>query len=549
MALTKFVDALPIPKVLKPMKKEEDTSYYKVIMKEFKQKLHRDLPPTTLWGYDGIYPGPTIVTNRGEKVRVKWENNLPVSSHLLPVDTTVHGAGPDTPRVRTVVHLHGAHVAPDSDGYPESWFTNDFQIVGPTFKNKVYEYTNDQRAATMWYHDHAIGITRLNVYAGLAGLYLIHDKLEQSLNLPRGEYDIPLLIQDKTFQANGDLFYPAQPANPSPTLPNPSPTLPNPSIVPAFFGDTILVNGKVWPYLEVEPRKYRFRFLDGSNDRFYNFTLDAGVGGELPPWLQIGTDGGLLERPVPLSQLTMAPAERADVIIDFSKFAGKTILLKNSQAPVDPETTGQILQFRVTLPLSCPDTSTVPSFLSPIQPLNESDAVKIRDMFFRVTLDQYNRPHFMLNGLMWDDPVTEKPVLGTTEVWNIINSGLGTHPIHIHLIQFQIISQQPFDVALYNSTGELVFTGPPLPPPPNEQGWKDTVRCPPGFVTKLIMHWDGYPGAYVWHCHILEHEDYDMMRPIEVEKNCLWTKCKKILESEKLLKTIFNYGSQKTKEE
>jgi spore coat protein A len=488
-------------------------------MKEFKQKLHRDLPPTTVWGYEGMYPGPTIVVNRNEKVKVKWENHLPVSQHLLPVDTSIHGAGPDTPRVRTVVHLHGANVSSDSDGYPEAWFTNNYKIVSPKFKRKVYEYPNRQRATTLWYHDHAIGTTRLNVYAGLAGFYIIHDKEELSLNLPKFKYDIPLIIQDKTFLSDGSLSYPTQPNNPSPELPNPS-------IVPAFFGDTILVNGKVWPYLEVEPRKYRFRLLNGSNDRFYNMRLETEDDAPAPKWYQIGTDGGLLERPVQLNQLIMAPAERAEIIIDFSEYEGGNILLTNSQTPVDVNTTGQIMQFKVTLPLTKPDTSTVPSFLSPIYPMYERDVDKTREMFIRVLPDRFGRPHFLLNGVMWDDPITEKPLLGSIEIWNIINSGLGIHPIHVHLVQFQILNRQPFDVAVYNSTNELVFTGPPVPPDPNENGWKDTVRANPGFVTRIIMKFADYPGLYVWHCHILEHEDYDMMRPIKVRKR-KWNKGKK----------------------
>ncbi len=510
MALEKYVDALPIPPIMRPEDRRGCHTKYTVRMKEFKQKLHRDLPPTILWGYEGIYPGPTIIAQRDETVRVKWENHLPVSHHLLPVDTTVHGAGPDTPKVRTVVHLHGAKVEAESDGYPEDWFTNDFEIVSPSFKNKVYQYTNHQRAATLWYHDHAIGTTRLNVFTGLAGFYIIHDCEEQNLNLPCGEYDIPLIIQDKTFHEDGSLLYPSQP-------PNPTPDLPNPSIVPGFLGDNILVNGKIWPYLEVEPRKYRFRLLNGSNTRFYGLELEADEEQTAPALTQIGTDGGLLEKPVIMDRIVIAPAERAEIIIDFSDFAGEEFRLINLQPPFDVNTTGQVMKFKVSLPLRKCDTSTVPTFLSPFYPLPAKEAVKERDMFFRVSLDKYGRPHFMLNGLMWDDPITEKPLLGSIEIWNIINSGLGVHPIHIHLVQFQIISRQPFDVNLYNGpTNELKFTGPAVPPDPNEIGWKDTVRTPPGFVTKLIMRFEGYAGLYVWHCHILEHEDYDMMRPIEV---------------------------------
>lgn len=509
MPLTKYVDLLPIPPVLKPKGRRFGTTYYTVKMKEIKQKLHRDLNPTKLWGYEGIYPGPTIEVNRNCKTKIKWENHLPVNEHLLPVDTSIL-SDPDMPMVRTVVHLHGANVEADSDGYPDAWYTNNFEVTGHHFKKKVYEYTNRQQATTLWYHDHSMGTTRLNVYAGLAGIYIIHDKHERSLNLPKGKYDIPLVIQDKSFNEDGSLAYPVQPQNPSPTLPNPS-------IVPGFLGDTILVNGKVWPYLEVEPRKYRFRLLNASNGRIYNLSLSAGEDQPVPT-CQIGSDGGLLERPVELTQLIMAPSERAEIIIDFKEYAGKNILLLNSQAPVDSETTGQIMQFRVRKCCKRPDNSRFPCRLNTIKPLKKCKAVETRDMTIRVLPDGFGRPKFTLNGMLFHDPVTEKPILGTTEIWNIINSGLGIHPVHVHLIQFQVMNRQAFDVALYNSTGELEFTADPIEPDPNERGWKDTVKAIPGFVTRIIIRFHGYSGLYVWHCHILEHEDYDMMRPLEVIK-------------------------------
>lgn len=510
MPLVKFVDPLPIPPILKPICKRFGTTYYTVRMKEIKKKLHRDLPPTTLWGYEGLYPGPTIVVNRNSKVRIKWENHLPVNKHLLPVDTSILGEH-HMPTVRTVVHLHGANVEADSDGYPDAWYTNNFKETGDHFKKKVYEYTNRQPASTLWYHDHAMGITRLNVYAGLAGIYIIHDKHEQSLNLPKGKYDIPLVIQDKSFHEDGSLAYPTQP-------PNPSPDLPNPSIVPGFLGDTILVNGKVWPYLEVEPRKYRFRILNASNSRIYTLKLSADEGEPVPKWIQIGTDGGLLESPVVLDQLTLAPAERAEIIINFKNFSCKRILLTNSQEPVDSETTGQIMQFRVRKCCTKPDNSRVPCRLNTIKPLKEWEAIKRRDMAIRVLRDNVGRLKFTFNGLLFHDPITEKPRLGSIEVWNIINSGLGIHPFHVHLVQFQILNRQAFDVDLYNNTGELQFIDEPIEPEPNERGWKDTAKAFPGYVTRIIMRFGDYSGLYVWHCHLLEHEDYDMMRPMKVRK-------------------------------
>ncbi|MDQ7861053.1 multicopper oxidase domain-containing protein [Peribacillus frigoritolerans] len=188
-------------------------------MTEFKQSLHSELNDTKVWGYEGSYPGPTIEVESGEKVVIKWTNNLP-AKHLLPVDYTVHGAHLDVPEVRTVVHVHGASVEPESDGYPEAWFTRGFKQVGPYFRKKVYQYDNNMQACTLWYHDHTLGITRLNIYAGLAGFYLIRDHRERLLNLPCGQYEIPLIIQDKSFNEDGSLFYPRQPEKTSPAIRN-----------------------------------------------------------------------------------------------------------------------------------------------------------------------------------------------------------------------------------------------------------------------------------------------------------------------------------------
>ncbi|TCL65908.1 spore coat protein A [Hydrogenispora ethanolica] len=510
-ALRKFIDPLPLVPTLKPKYKDEDGTHYDVRMRQVLHQFHSELKEATVWGYEGIYPGPVIEVQKNEPVWIKWLNELP-EKHFLPVDKTLHGVG-DAPEVRTVVHLHGARVEDDSDGYPEAWYTRGFAQRGPFFTRRTYFYPNQQRACTLWYHDHALGITRLNVYAGLAGFYLIRDKSECVLGLPEGPYEIPLLIQDRSFNPDGSLFYPSQPAPPLGPVPGV-----NPSITPGFLGDTIVVNGKVWPYLEVEPRKYRFRVLNGSNDRFYRLSLSSGQ-----PMHQIGTDGGLLEYPVDVYQLIMAPAERVDLIIDFSKHQGKEIVMLNDAAnpfpngaPVDPETTGQVMMFKVTKPLSCKDHSVIPDYLYPL-PYPQPKRAKVqRYLPLVVTRDQYGRLLFELDGKMWHDPVTEKPRLGEYEIWNIINPGLGAHPIHLHLIEFQILERQPFDIAIYNQTGQLKYTGPAVPPDLNEQGLKDMARANPGMVTRFLVRFEPYTGRYVWHCHILEHEDYDMMRPLQV---------------------------------
>ena len=242
--ISKFSDELPIPEVLEPDSQEDGCAYYEVEMRRAKHKFHKDFKETTIYGYNGMYPGPTIETMKGQAVNVKWINNLP-KKHFLPVDKTLHGAI-DNPEVRTVVHLHGANVAPDSDGHPEAWFSRNNEYIGPKYSREVYEYPNQQQATTLWYHDHALGLTRLNVYAGLAGFYLIHDFHELNLNLPKGKYDIPLIIQDKTFNSDGSLFYPERGDNSPPDI--------NPSIVRRHIGTTMVVNGKVWPYLDVSQK-------------------------------------------------------------------------------------------------------------------------------------------------------------------------------------------------------------------------------------------------------------------------------------------------------
>ncbi|WP_294353018.1 multicopper oxidase domain-containing protein [uncultured Clostridium sp.] len=288
-----------------------------------------------------MYPGPTIEAFKDVSTFVEWINNLS-SKHFLPFDTTLHGTQ-DDPEVKTVVHLHGAKVEWDSDGHPEAWYTSNYEITGPKFTRKEYEYTNHQPGTTMWYHDHAMGETRLNVYAGLAGFYILRDSLENRLNLPKGNYEIPLLIQDKSFNSDGSLFYPDSSPFVSFT----------PSIAPQFLGNTIVVNGKLWPYLKVEPRKYRFRILNGLNRRQYTISMENGA-----EFIQIGTDGGFIEAPITLKSFSLAPAERIDVIIDFSKYEGTSFNLINSDTDAD-ENTGIIMRFKVTKPLKDVDTSTL----------------------------------------------------------------------------------------------------------------------------------------------------------------------------------------------
>jgi len=520
--LTPFIDPLPIPPVIRP----KTGSTTNINMTTFKQKLHHDLPPTPLWGYNGIYPGPTFEVRTGSPIKVKYSNSLP-TTHFLPVDTTIHGSEANQPQVRTIVHLHGLRVAPDSDGYPEAWFTSDGKTGPVLFNPNPFFYPNEQQATNLWYHDHAIGSTRLNIYTGLAGFYFIRDSVEDSLNIPRGQFEVPLMIQDRIFNADGSLEYPVAVGGTHQFW------------IPEFFGDTALVNGMVFPHLDVEPRRYRFRMLNACNARFLHMTLveTDGSGNPMgmagPMFNIIGTDGGLRPSPVASNDLLHAPAERFDVIIDFTGLNGKFFVLTND-AP-DPFPGGgevalpQIMMFRVVKALSSADTTEIPQTLNPVpQNIDPATAVNTRNL----VLSEADRASDgfpiigQLDNKLWDDPVTENPQIHSTEIWQLINTTGDAHPKHIHLVQFQILNRQAFDQKFFATTGKLKFTAPPTPPAPEEvNAYKDVIKAFPGTVTRLIMKFDpptslqvksGDHLKYVWHCHILEHEDNEMMRPYDV---------------------------------
>ena len=524
--LARYVDPLPIPRVIRSW--DNPTQILELEMIQFQQKVHRDLPATTVWGYNGSWPGPTIEAQSGQSLNINWISKLP-ATHLLPIDHSIHGAEATLPLVRNVAHLHGACALPEDDGYPEAWFTAHGER-GPKFNPRPSSYPNCQAAATLWYHDHALGITRLNVYAGLAGFYLIRDQTEKALNLPRDEFEIPLMLQDRLFHRDGSLYYPKVVNGPKE----------HPLWIQEFYGDLNCVNGKVTPFLEVEPRKYRFRILNAANSRFYHLRLfNSDAGGEIinqsfevPSFDQIGTDGGLLPVPLELRYLLIAPGERFDVVIDFSSYDGKFFSLIND-APA-PYTMGgqflaeEVMLFKVTKPLTGKDTSIVPDVLMPFEPLNPTYATRERLLL----VSEKERPSdgYVIIGLLgnarWHEPITEDPKAGSTEIWSFVNITGDVHPLHVHLVQFQVLNRQAFDVATYQQTGKLIFTGKPMAPEGNERpARKDTVKSYPGYVTRIIMRFDLPHGApvtpgqelvYVWHCHILEHEDNEMMRPYKV---------------------------------
>jgi spore coat protein A len=490
-SLAPFVDPLPLPVIALPTGHRAEPGspaspgsrlpLYRVTARAVTQKLHRDLPATALWAYGGSVPGPMFDVRAGKGVLIEWANELP-SKHFLPIDHSLHGAEPGVPEGRTVVHVHGAKTAPESDGYPEDWYVSG--------QSRLYHYPNDQPAALLWYHDHAMGINRLNMYAGLFGLYVIRDPREQALGLPAGKYEIPLVLFDRDVRGDGQLSYPvaADPERPW---------------VPEVFGELHLVNGKISPYVEVEPRRYRLRILNAANGRFYRLSVPDGV-----DLFQIGTDQGLLPAPIAVKQVLLAPAERADLLIDFAPHRGARIELASDAFA--------LMQFRVGR-RPVPDPSEMPRSLSGLERLSESAAVKTR----RLTLDESQNlvaesTGMLLNKTPWHMPITEKPVLGTTEIWEIVNLTDDTHPIHLHLVRFQILDRRRFDAFQYMTQNTLRYVGPMVPPEANEMGWKDTVRVNAKTVTRIIVPFSGYVGRYVWHCHILEHEDNEMMRPYEV---------------------------------
>jgi spore coat protein A, manganese oxidase len=486
--LARFVDPLPLPVIARPVgahadpkRSGEQAQQYRVAMRAISSKLHRDLPPTGLWSYGGSVPGVMFDTRSGEGLNVEWVNELP-AKHFLPIDHSLHGAEKDLPEVRGVVHLHGGRTPPESDGYPEDWY-----VPG---QSRKFHYPNSQDAALLWYHDHAMGINRLNIYAGLFGLHVIRDKVEDDLHLPSGKYEVPLVLFDRDVRRDGQLSYPvsADPEHPW---------------VPEFFGETQLVNGKIFPYLEVEPRKYRFRVLNAANGRFYRLSLSEGA--EIH---QIGTDQGLLPAPLNVTNLQLAPGERADIVVDFANHRGAKLLLQSDSFV--------LMQFKVGA-AKVADPSALPASLRAVPRILESSAVQTR----RLTLDESvnsvaESTGMLLNNTPWHMPITERPVLGTTEIWELVNLTDDVHPIHLHMVKFQILDRRRFDAFQYMTAQTLRFVGPAVAAEANEMGWKDTARVNPKTVTRIIVPFVGFPGRFVWHCHILEHEDNEMMRPYEI---------------------------------
>jgi spore coat protein A len=602
--------------------------YYEISMKQISQQiLPAGLPPTTVWGYGAVKsasrrglllhnaPSLTIESTWKRPVRIKWINDLKEANgnylpHLLPVDQTLHWAnppggtvgrdtrptfeatpGPYTGPVPIVTHLHGAAgVGDESDGYAEAWYlpaagniparyasegtwynffggkaASKFGVAwGPGFA--TFTYPNDQRESTLWYHDHALGMTRLNVYAGPAGFFLVRGGPEgdkaildsrtgTTAVLPspapnegdmfppnKTYYEIPIAVQDRSFNRDGSLFYPDTRAFfdgfTGPYIPE---TDVSPIWNPEFFGNMIMVNGNTWPFQTVEQRRYRLRFLNGCQSRF--LILDFGNIPGVEVW-QIGNEGGFLAAPVNLTasngnRLLMGLAERADLIVDFTNVPVGRYVLGNVGPdepfgggvpgvdfdPADPDSTGQVLQFRV-VPAVAPDPTTPPQFLA-LPAITRLTGGTTRPLALLEQMSEFtDGPAEARLGVVdntgtlvakkWMDEVTENPATGATEVWEYYNATADAHPMHIHEVTFQVVNRQ--GLAL-DENGEVIqpiqLAGNSTPPESWENGWKDTVIAYPGQVTRLRLRFTN-PGQFVWHCHIVEHEDNEMMRPYRI---------------------------------
>jgi FtsP/CotA-like multicopper oxidase with cupredoxin domain len=608
--------------------------YYEISMRQISQQiLPAGLPATTVWGYGAVSsasrrgllvhhaPSLTIESMWKRPVRIKWINELVDANgnylpHLLPVDQTLHWAnppggttdrdsrptfdatpGPYTGPVPIVTHLHGAAgVGDESDGYAEAWYLPDAADIpddhategtwydffagkaaskfgaawGPGFA--TFQYPNDQRESTLWYHDHALGMTRLNVYAGPAGFFLVRGGPEgdkavldsrtggtavlpgpapnEGDKFPANKtyYEIPIAVQDRSFKPDGSLFYPDTRAFFDGIVGDYIPVGEfSPIWNPEFFGNTIMVNGNTWPFHTVERRRYRLRFLNGCQSRFLILDFSAIPGVEV--W-QIGNEGGFLAAPVNLSavngnRLLMGLAERADLIVDFTNVAVGNYVLANvgpdepfgggvpgvDFVVADPASTGQVMELRVVAAVA-PDPTTPPQFLV-LPALTRLTGGAVRPLALiekmGVGVDEEDNPvegpveallGTVTDGIWaeqkWMDPVTETPAVGATEVWEFYNTTGDAHPMHIHEVTFQVVNREGL---VLDDLGEVVqpfqLDGNVSPPEPWEDGWKDTVTAYPGQVTRLRLHFVN-PGQFVWHCHIVEHEDNEMMRPYRI---------------------------------
>ncbi|KAF8724569.1 hypothetical protein HU200_020832 [Digitaria exilis] len=501
-------------------------------------KFHRDLPATRVFAYGtsretATVPGPTIEAIRGVPTHVTWVNHLP-RRHFLPWDPTLTTAGEADAGVPTVVHLHGGVQHSTSDGHSLAWFTAGHAATGPAFSPPPYTYPNRQPPGNLWYHDHAMGLTRVNILAGLMGAYRVASPGEEvPLNLPSGEVlDRNLVLFDRDFLAgDGSLFMNRTGNNPDV----------HPQWQPEYFGSVVVVNGKAWPFLRVRRRLYRFRILNASNARFFRLSLSHGL-----RFVHVASDSFLL-----------APSEIADVVVDFAATAaGEAVMSDDAPAPYpgdpgDKTEAVAVMKFLIGDDVE-PDTSGVPVRLMRQYPRPDvREAATTR----RITMYEYTKngtdepTHLYLNARSYMDPVTETPREGTSEVWEVINLTDDNHPLHVHLALFAVLEQRSLrrvdefrDCMVRRNDARAcgverhLAGGRRHAVPRQERGWKNVFKVRPGAVTRMLVRFRPlmsddaaspeesrrYPfdvttgPGYVYHCHILDHEDNEMMRPMKI---------------------------------
>jgi FtsP/CotA-like multicopper oxidase with cupredoxin domain len=575
--LTKFLDPLRIPPVIRPHSWWHQDEIA-ITMTRAKVRLHSQLPATEVWAYQGRFPGPTIEVRSGKQLRVTWRNSVEGKIPLIAVQgpnnqapATVPGGyrnpdgtlkdgftiidGVDDLPSWNVVHLHGALTGGGNDGWAHNGVLAGY--------SQLAEYPNQQQSTTLWYHDHAMAVTRFNVYAGLAGMYLIRDEEEDDLDLPDGDHEIPLIIADRNLDTDpatdaltGQLLFKVP-------------------FVTAASGEQVqlpitgpfnLVNGVIWPHLHVDRRWYRFRVLNSSNARFYRLNLVDEAGTTVNAAARIiGTDGGLLPAPaeLPAAGLTLAPAERADILVDFSGFAGQRLRLTDANAAGGP-TEPDLLELRVDPrdrrdPFTLPDRlsrsyvrlehgTTLPDdhdhiYVALVPPgsgghahpqsweLREvTDPAEIPSQFPAEGYIQLTDPGtgavrtFQMVARLFDDTTTVFIDHGRYAVWNLVHLGGPTHPIHIHMSQFQLLTRRQFPQSeLQKFNVPVGGTSAPLASPPDgrpietyEEGWKDTFQVRAGEWITVAGQFAGATGEFMYHCHILDHEDTGMMHPFVV---------------------------------
>jgi FtsP/CotA-like multicopper oxidase with cupredoxin domain len=501
--LAPFSTQLVRPSVLRPVR-QDTADHYRVEVCAGHARLHANLPPTPLWTYAGSFPGPTIEVWRDRAVSVEWVNALTNAPHPIrtfigaaPASGTSHARPGREPDGRwldraalppwIVTHLHGGVTPAQSDGWPDN-------AILPG-QSTVDRYPNRQRAVMLWYHDHAMGQTAPNVYAGLAGLYIVRDPEEAALHLPSGPLELPLLLQDRNLDFDdagaptGALLY---------KLDQP---------LGEFFGPFTLVNGTIWPYAEVPPVPHRLRLLNGSNARFYRLTIESD-GGTPPPdaWLTlIGNDAGLLRAPAHVrGPLLLAPGERLDLIADFGACAGRNLVVWNDAPapyPSGPADRSVVMQFRVG-DAQHREPVVLPPQLSTVEAPDPGAATVHRTI--RIEEDPKIPGMLRLNGKGFHDGIDEMPTLGDTEIWEFQNPTDDTHPMHLHLVSMQLVSRIHLDPAKPSAQ--------PLDITDDERAPKDVIKCHPGQATRVAVRFGPYTGQYMYHCHMLEHEDHDMMR-------------------------------------